>query len=217
MAQQLGTVIFGCKRLPNILGKDAVVIGQGSVGLFFDVMLRRLGAARVIAMDVVGSRVEAGRRFGATHSFNNSRVDPIAEVKEITEGRLADLVVEAAGEPATINLMSELVKENGLLLGFGMLHGPHTIPFNYFNIYRKTCTLVCATGTAGEPGRTSIRQALDLIGRGEIDVSDMVTHRFPFERVREAYELARTRADGVIKAVVEMPAWQKFAPQARNK
>ena len=217
MAQQLGTVIFGCKRLPNILGKDAVVLGQGSVGLFFDVMLRRLGAARVIAMDVVDSRVEAGRRFGATHALNNSRVDPLATVKEITEGRLADLVVEAAGEPATIGLMSELVKENGLLLGFGMLHGPHTIPFNYFNIYRKTCTLVCATGTAGEPGRTSVRQALDLIGRGEINVSDMVTHRFPFERVREAYELARTRADGVIKAVVEMPAWQRFAPQARNK
>jgi len=217
MAQQLGTVIFGCKRLPNILGKDAVVIGQGSVGLFFDVMLRRLGAERVIAMDVIDARVEAGERFGATHAFNNSLMDPRAAVKEITAGRLADLVVEAAGEPETIALMSTLVKENGFLLGFGLLHGPHTIPFNYYDLYRKTCTLVCSTGTAGEPGRTSVRQALDLIGRGEINVAGMVTHHFPFERVKDAYELARSRADGVIKVVVEMPGWRRHSKLARNE
>jgi len=206
MAQQLGTVIYGCKRLPNIIGMDAVVIGQGSVGLFFDVMLRRLGAQRVIAMDVVDSRVEAGRRLGATHAFNNSRVDAVSTVEEITEGRLADLVVEAAGEPETIGMMSDFVKERGFILSFGLLHGPHTISFDYYNLYRKTCTLLSlGGGTAAEPGRKSVRQALDLIARGEIDVSGMATHRFPFDRVKEAYELARTRADGAIKVVVEMP------------
>jgi threonine dehydrogenase-like Zn-dependent dehydrogenase len=206
MAQQLGTVIYGCKRLPNIIGMDAVVIGQGSVGLFFDAMLRRLGADRVIAMDVVDARVEAGRRFGATHAFNNSRTDALSAVKAITNGRLADLVVEAAGEPETINMMASLVRERGFILSFGLLHGPHTIPFDYYNLYRKTCALLSmGGGTANEPGRKSVRQALDLIARGEIDVSGMVTHRFPFDRVKDAYEMARTRADGAIKVIVEMP------------
>ncbi len=206
MAQQLGTVIFGCKRLPSVVGLDAAVIGQGSVGLFFDAMLRRLGARRVVAMDLLDTRVEAARKAGATHAFNNGRCDPVATVKEMLEGQLTDLVVEAAGEPETINLMPSLVKERGTILSFGLLHGPHTIPFNYYNLYRKSCALLTVGGgTAQEPGRKSVRQALDMIGRGEIDVSWMVTHRFPFDRVKEAYEMARTRADGAIKVVVQMP------------
>ena len=56
-----------------------------------------------------------------------------------------------------------------------------------------------------DPRRESFWQALDLIARGEIDVSPMLTHRFPFERLGEAYELARTRDDGAIKVVIEMP------------
>ena len=51
MAQQLGTVIFGCRRLPPLLGKTVAVIGQGSVGLFHDFMLKRLGAHRIIAIE----------------------------------------------------------------------------------------------------------------------------------------------------------------------
>ena len=53
MAQQLGTVIFGLKRLPGFLGKDVAIIGQGSTGLYFDVMCRRLGAEKVIGLDIV--------------------------------------------------------------------------------------------------------------------------------------------------------------------
>ena len=49
MAQQLGTVIFGAKRLPNLLGQTCVVMGQGSAGLFWNFVLKHLGADRVIA------------------------------------------------------------------------------------------------------------------------------------------------------------------------
>jgi L-iditol 2-dehydrogenase len=51
MSQQLGTVIFALKRLPGFLGKDVVIIGQGSAGLFFNAMCRRLGAEKVIGLE----------------------------------------------------------------------------------------------------------------------------------------------------------------------
>ena len=60
MAQQLGTVVFGCRKLPSLVGKTVAVVGQGSVGLFHDFMLRRIGAHRIIA-DRAGSR-KAGTR-----------------------------------------------------------------------------------------------------------------------------------------------------------
>jgi len=206
MAQQLGTVIFASKRLPNVVGKDTVVIGQGSAGLFFDVILHRSGAARVIALDLIETRAQAGLTFGATHAVNNSRVDALQAVEEITEGRLADLVIEAAGEPDSINLMPRLAKEHGNLMSFGIPRGPHSFEFDYYTMFRKKCHWNSSDGTIEEPEHTSTKMALDLIARGEIEVGSMVTHHFPFDRVKEAYELARTRADGAIKIVVEMPS-----------
>jgi L-iditol 2-dehydrogenase len=206
MAQQLGTVVLACTRLPNVVGKDAVVIGQGSAGLFFCAMLRRMGAKRVIGLDVKEARVAAGRLFGATHTFNSARSDPLQAVKEITDGALADVVIEAAGEADTVNLTPRLVKIGGHLLFFGMPPRNTHVTIDFWTFFGKFCYATSAGATMElDPERTSFRLALDLIARGEIDVAPMLTHRFPFDRVREAYELARTRDDGAVKVVVEMP------------
>ena len=210
MAQQLGTVIYACKRLPNVMGKDAVVIGQGSAGLHFNAMLRRMGATRVIAMDVIDARVAMARQFGATHTLNITEIDPYDLVSEITEGRLADIVIEAAGEIETINLTAKLVKVGGNLLYFGVPRGPHVIEFDYWELFRKYCHTTSSGASALEAGRASFRMALDLIASGAIDVSSMPTHRLAFEQVFEAYELARTRDDGVIKVVIEMPGYKQI-------
>ena len=208
MAQQLGTVIYACKRLPNVMGKDAVVIGQGSAGLFFDAMLRRMGAERVIGLDVKEARVAAGLKLGATHTVNNSQADALQAVEEITDGKLADVVIEAAGEVDAINLTPQLVKVGGHLLFFGVPRA-RDFEFDFWTLFRKYCYTTTSGASAFEPGRKSFRMALDLIAQGEIDVSPMLTHRFPFERVLEAYELARTRDDRVIKVVIEMPGFQR--------
>lgn len=204
MAQQLGTVIHACRGLPNVVGKDTVVIGQGSAGLFFDAMLRRLGAARVVALDVIDERVSTAPKFGATDALNIRQLDPQPVVAEITGGTMADLVVEAVGEPETINLMPRLVREGGHLMSFGIPRGPHAFTFDYYELFRKKCLLTSSGGTMQEPGRKSTRLALDLIARGQIDVGPVLTHRLPVSRVREAYELARSREDGVIKIVIDM-------------
>jgi len=208
MAQQLGTVIYACKRLPNIVGKDAVVIGQGSAGLFFDAMLRRMGAEQVIGLDVKGARVAAGLKFGATHTVNNAQTDALQAVEEITEGRLADLVVEAAGEVETINMTARLAKVGAHLLYFGIPRAT-TFEFDFWTFFRKYCDTTTVSDAAFEPGRKAFRQALDWIAEGVINVSPMLTHRFLLEQVLEAYELARTREDGAIKVVIEMPGYEQ--------
>jgi threonine dehydrogenase-like Zn-dependent dehydrogenase len=209
MAQQLGTVIYACKRLPNVMGKDAVVIGQGSAGLHFNAILRRMGASHVIAMDVIDARVAMARQFGATHTANIAQEDPMDLVSAITGGRLADVVIEAAGEIATINLTARLVKVGGNLLYFGVPRGPHVIEFDFWELFRKYCHTTSSGASAFEAGRASFKMALDLVATGAIDVSPMLTHRFTFDQVFEAYELARTRDDGVIKVVIEMPGYRQ--------
>lgn len=208
MAQQLGTVIYACQRLPNLIGKHVVVIGLGSAGLFFAAMCRRLGAERVIALDIVEHRVAVAPKFGATHAFNNAAIDPVKAVEEITDGKLADVVIEAAGEAETINLAPALVKTSGHILFFGIPRA-YGFAFDYETFFRKYCYTTSIAGAAFEPGEKSSRAALDLVASGAIDVTPLLTHRLPFDRVHRGYELARDRSDGAIKVVVEMPGYQR--------
>ena len=203
MAQQLGTVIFGCKRLPNLIGKDAVVIGQGSAGLFWVYMLHRLCLRNVIALEIKEARVAAGPLFGATHSINTSREDPLQAVREITGGKMADLVIEACGQVDGINMAPKLVKSNGHLMFFGVPHAPR-FEFNYLDFFRQYCFTTTSGGIYEEPGRPSFKMAIDMIAGGEINVKPMITHHFDFRKVHRAYELAWSRDEGTIKVVINM-------------
>lgn len=203
-AQQLGTVLFACQRLPNMIGKTVVVIGQGSAGLFFDFQLREMGAGRVIALDIEDFRLEHSREFGATHTIHNAVVEPCEAIRQINDGELADVVVEAAGDVSAINLAIDLVRHGGDILYFGYPRG-QTIPFNFDRLFHKCCRVRTIVGATVEPNQASTRKAIDLIASGRIDVSQLITHRIPFANVVDAYELHRIRGDRCIKIVIEMP------------
>src|SRR5688572_13092299 len=137
-AQQYGTVLFGCQRLPNLVAKTVAIIGQGSAGLFYDFQLRRMGALRVIALDVDACRLDRSKKFGATHTIHNAAIEPVEAIRQITGGGLADVVIEAAGEVASINLAIDLVRPCGDILFFGYPRG-QTIQFNFDNLFHKCC------------------------------------------------------------------------------
>ena len=207
MAQQLGTVLFSCKRLPSVVGQSVAIIGQGSAGLFWDVMLRRMGADTVIALDLKDARLKAALKFGATHTVNNAQTPALEGVTQILNGKLADLVVEAAGEPDAINLAATLVKERGRLVYFGIPRGSHRFEFDFWELFRKYCDIITNAEVQSEPGLVSFKSAIRLIANGDIDVSPMISHHIPFDRVFEAYELARSRDDGALKIIIEMPGY----------
>ena len=124
-------------------------------------------------------------------------------VERITGGKLADLVIEAACEVDAINLL-QLVRVGGHVLFFGVPRA-YTFEFDFWSLFRKYGYITSSGVSNVEPGRTSFKMAVNLIAQGAIDVSPLLTHHIPFERVGDAYELARTRGYGVIKVVKEMP------------
>ena len=209
LAQQLGTVLYACKRLPNIVGKTAVVIGQGSAGLFFNFMLRRMGAEKVVALDHSDARLDMGKKFGADVVFNNKDADPIEFVLNEVGAEGADLVVEAVGEEETYNLLPQLIKKFGYLLYFGV---PHKLRFDFdvMTWFRKTPNCIVSVNANFDPGNQCMVQALDMIAKGDVDVTPMLTHSFKFDEVAKAYELAYTREDGAGKVLVKMPAHDEF-------
>lgn len=203
-AQQLGTVLYASQRLPNLIGKNVVVIGQGSAGLWFNFQLRRMGAKQVVALDMEDFRLERSKAFGATSAINNRKMDPVEAVKDAFEGELADVVVEAAGEVDAINLCADLVRKYGDVLYFGVPRG-QTFPFNFAALYFKCCRATTIVGASDEPNLTSMRLAIELINSDVVDAESLITHRVPFADTIEAYDMHKMRRDGAVKIVIEMP------------
>ena len=203
-AQQLGTVYYAAQHMFNVVNKDVVVIGQGSAGLWWNYVLRRMGARRLIAVDLQAHRLVLSSHYGATHTIHNAEISAQQQLEELLDGNVADVVVEAAGEAESINLAIDLVKRYGEIFYFGVPRA-HTMPFHMFEFFRKSPTVKTMVGALTDPGHSCTYMALDLIASGEADVGPMITNHFPFEQVQDAYDLQYTRDEGAVKIVVNMP------------
>ena len=199
MAQQLGTVVFGCRRLPTLVGKTVAVIGQGSVGLFHDFMLRRVGAHRIIGIEPVAERLSAGKAMGIDEAIDVTGRRATEAVLDLTGGEGADLVIEAVGSVETLNQTLQMVRPLGRVAVFGLPPTMERVPFDWDTFFRKRLDIHTVFGAQDEPGLPAFQLSVDFITRGDIDMAPFVTHQLPITRVQEAFDLASSKEDGALK------------------
>lgn len=200
MAQPLGTVIWAMRKLGNLLGKDAVVVGQGPNGLLIAHMLSNLGVRTIVATDLHDYRLEVSKLMRATHTVNPQRDDPGEVVMDLTNGRGADLVVEAVGHQVeSINQCLKMVRRGGTVLAFGV-PDDKVYAFRYREFFRRNITLI---GTVVPEPQKDFPLAMDMIVQGRIGVTPLITHRLEFEQAQRGLELACNKEDGAIKVLFE--------------
>jgi threonine dehydrogenase-like Zn-dependent dehydrogenase len=190
MSQLLGTVVHCFYKLGNLIDQKAVVIGQGAVGLFFDAVLRNLGARQIIGVDPLEYRLQTGRRMGATHALNPDREEVVRAVRTITGGELADLVVEAVGRESTLNLCSELVRRNGTVAYFGVPNKENIegiVSLRFMEMFGREVRLINSVGP--DPFR-DYTVALDWIVQGRLDVRPVISHVLPFAQIQQGFAMA---------------------------
>jgi len=203
MAQQLGTVVFALKRFwPGPAGETAAVIGAGSAGLHFTQLLRRAGFGHIVVADRHAHRLDAARALGADVTVLAPAESVVEAVMDLTAGRGADLVVEAAGRDATRVLALRAVADAGRVGYFGLPERGGDMTFPYGEVFRRRPTIEVSAGAQLEPGLASFREAVERIASGELDVSRLVTHRLGIERLPEALALAR-EGDAAIKVAID--------------
>ncbi len=202
LAQPLGTVIYAIKKLPQVLDKDVVIIGQGPIGQMFVTAMRNLGAREIIAVERLESRLALSPKMGATATINPTQTDVVAEVSRITGGAMADIVVEAVGHADTaLNLALSLVKRLGQLLYFGV--PPETIDGV---AWREAFIRNTTIHTSVNPDFSrDFPLAMRWLAEGRIDLSPLVTHTYPLSQIQTAFETFRDRREGAQKVVVEFP------------
>jgi threonine dehydrogenase-like Zn-dependent dehydrogenase len=205
LSQPLGTVIFALKKLPQILDKDVVIVGQGPIGQMFTACFRNLGAREIIAVERIASRLALSPKMGATATINADKSDVAAEVARITRGEMADIVVEAVGHTdQVINLALSLVKKFGRLLYFGV--PPERIDgVCWRDAFIRNVTIHTSVNPDFD---RDFPLAMRWLAEGRIDLDPLVTHRYALRDIQTAFETFRDRKDGAQKVVIEFPAYR---------
>lgn len=201
LSQPLGTVIWACRKLENVLGANVVVVGLGPMGLLFTHTLSNLGARRVISLDRIPSRLEAAKKMHATHCINVDEVDALDAVMDITGGDGADIVVDVVGhEVYLLDLCVSLVKQQGSILYFGLPDRDYCPNFPHLEFLRKNIRLISSVGPEVDYDYTLAR---DMIAQGRINVAPLITHVLPFTEPQQAFEMFTARKDGAIKVFID--------------
>ncbi len=200
LAQPLGTVIWACRKLGSLLNQETVVVGQGPMGLLVAHMLSNLGARTIIGTDLLDYRLAVSTRMGTTHTINASNQDTVAAVADITDGKMADLVIEVVGhQTKTINECLRLVKPGGTVMAFGV-PGQKIYDFRFSEFFRRNIHLI---GTVGQDIQSDVPLAMDMIRQGRIDVSPIVTHRMSFTEAQHGFEMSLHKREAAIKVFFE--------------
>ena len=205
MCQPSGTVLYSCQQMETILGKRILIFGQGSIGLSFTAITARSGARQVIAVDLEDYRLEYSKKFGATHTINPTKENLDEAIAEITGGRGAEISVEAAGYPDTLNNVFKHVSKFGRCIIFGLIGGTEeTTPLHFRQFFGNTPTIVPTAGASSGDAVGHIERMVELKERGWWDPGEMVTHRMTFDDVKPAYDMYENRDDEVVKVVMSM-------------
>ena len=199
LSQPLGTVVSAHFKLTKIPGKTAVVLGQGPIGQLFCALLRHQGISKVIAIDCLRERLRLSAQMGATHQLSGTCDEIKAAVNEITNGKGADIVVEAAGKEESLNLSVALLSRGGQVVVFGLpCRHYYKLAINEF--FYKEAVII---NSCGPDPQVHFPIAIDLIVKRIIDVRPLITHRFGLIKTQEAMRLFASRSDGVSKIILQ--------------
>ena len=198
LAEPLACVLRGIHEMEVRTGDTAVVIGCGPIGLKYVRMLSRRGV-RVIALARRNTPLDVARRLGAVATINVTEgKDAIAAVRALTDdGRGADAVVEAAGNPATWRQALEMVRRGGVVNFFSGLPSGIKVEIEPAAIHYSEIKLISPFHHTPR----FIREALEAIRRGDISASDFVTEEIPLRELPQAFERMKSRS-GEIKVAV---------------
>jgi threonine dehydrogenase-like Zn-dependent dehydrogenase len=172
------------------------IVGCGPVGLLSVRAALARGAREVFALDAVASRLTLAGRFGAT-PVRIGELDAIAFVRERTDGRGVDRVIEAVGSPQATRSAAELLRPGGVLAAVGVHTEPH-LALSPGELYDRNLTYV-----AGRcPARRMLPAALDVAQRDASLLVELISHRLPLSEGVAAYRRVAAREEGWAKVVL---------------
>jgi threonine dehydrogenase-like Zn-dependent dehydrogenase len=193
IGEPLGCVVEGRRRTPVVAGDRIALVGAGYMGLLMLQVLGVSGAGHTSVIEPREAARAAAVAFGATETLDPSQASGYLDER-------FDVVFEASGTQAGLDLAGRLVREHGVLSILGYHQGARSVDLQMWNW--KAIDVINAHVRRREYLNEAIRRGLELVRLGRIRPGEMVTHRFGLDGVGEAFEALVSKPDGYIKSIV---------------
>ena len=172
-------------------GDTAVVQGAGPIGVMAALKLKEYGASKVIMIGGPEERLRLAKKFGVDDTINLDEISEhkarVEEVKELTDGRGADIVVEGAGVPAAFAEAPDLVRKAGIVVEIGCAApGLGTVQIDPYTWQRRDLTLICQCNYSPHQYKRDLQMLHKWHIVNKYPLEELVTHEFKLEDLEEA-------------------------------
>jgi len=196
ISEPLAIGLYAVKQSIHMEGARVGILGFGPIGMSVMLPALAMGAREIYVTDKIDARLRMAQRTGAVLTGNPDRENVVEKISE-REPELLDVVFECCGQQDALDNAIDLLKPGGKLMIIGIPEFARwSLPTDL--IRRKE---LCIQNVRRQ--NEAVQPALDMIASGEISVAAMATHRFPFKRTKEAFDLVAAYGDGVMKAMID--------------
>lgn len=196
IADAISTPFHAVKNRAQVKpGDTVVVIGCGGIGINIVQIAAAVGGS-VIAVDVLDKKLEWAKKLGATATINPTKVEKLGkEIKKMTGGG-ADIAIEAIGRPDTIQEAFGTLRKGGRLVVVGF--ASQNINISAGKIMFFEMEIIGSLGCRP----VDYPKIIELVRLGKIKVAELVTNRFPLDKINDAFDLLRSGDENVIRSIV---------------
>ncbi len=202
LVEPLNTCLKAVVQADPQPGDFVVVMGQGPIGLMFTMLVKRSGA-RVAATDTIAERRGIAARCGADFSWDPRPAGVAAEVRKLTDGRGADLVIVAASVPGIVEQAIACSRPGAKILLFAQTSATERIEASGADIcVGERILFGCYSASVDLQ-----KESAGLVFSGELPLEELISHRLPLVKIRSGFDLALHPGPKSLKIIVQPQRW----------
>ena len=200
--EPVNTCVKGVKQIDPQPEDVVVILGQGPIGMIFTMIVARTGA-KILATDMTPTRRDLARKFGAAEVFDPRTGELEKNVKAMTDGRGADLVIVAASAKGIVEQAMACSRPGARVLLFAQTSHQERVEVSGADICVGERTL-CGSYSASVDMQ---KESADLVFSGALPVAELISHRVPLNMIHEGIERALHPDEVSLKIVVNPQRW----------
>jgi threonine dehydrogenase-like Zn-dependent dehydrogenase len=201
LAEPLACAVNAVELADISLGDDVVIVGAGFMGNLVQKLIDLQGPRHMIVADTRADALERARKLGATRVVDVKNESLPEVVKELTDGRGADISFEVTGVQAPLLMLGDITRMSGKVAIVGYHQGGRReIPLAQWNWmafqvlnahFREVATIM-----------RGMRIGMRLLTSGQLKLDGLISHRFGLPEINQAFEIAHTKPEGFVKSTV---------------
>ena len=195
--EPVNTCLKAVRKARVAPGEKVLVMGQGPIGMLL-MLLAKYEEAEVFTSDPLPGRRAASERFGASKSYDPAGVSLLDEIRARTSGRGADAVLMAVPNPSLVSEALALARPGGRVLLFAHNDPVMEITFPAAAVGVEEKEILGSYSASVDEQQESAA----LVFERRLPVRELISHRFPLERIADALEMAARPADNTLKVVI---------------